>query len=68
MKGIGFSGLLAILFIAFKLTHIIEWSWIWVLSPLWLGFALFIICFSMYFLILFTREFFRKNHGFRGIK
>lgn len=40
MKGIGFSGLLAILFIAFKLAGIINWSWVWVLSPLWLGIAI----------------------------
>lgn len=36
---IGFLGLLAILFVALKLTHFIAWSWLWVLSPLWIGFA-----------------------------
>ena len=41
--GIGFWGLLAIIFIVLKLCHVIEWSWIWVLSPLWIGFILFII-------------------------
>jgi hypothetical protein len=35
--GIGFTGLLTILFIALKLTHVIDWSWWWVLSPLWIG-------------------------------
>ena len=34
--GIGFLGALTILFIAFKLTHIIDWSWWWVLAPLWI--------------------------------
>jgi uncharacterized protein (DUF983 family) len=34
--GIGFGGLLAILFIGLKLTGHIDWSWWWVLSPLWL--------------------------------
>lgn len=33
---IGFPGLLAIVFITLKLTHYITWSWLWVLSPLWL--------------------------------
>ena len=33
---IGFCGLLTILFIGLKLTGFINWSWIWVLSPLWL--------------------------------
>jgi fatty acid desaturase len=37
--GIGFAGLLAILFIALKLTGFITWSWLWVLSPLWLPIA-----------------------------
>lgn len=34
--GIGFVGLLTILFIGLKLTGYIAWSWIWVLSPLWI--------------------------------
>lgn len=34
---IGFLGLLTLVFIVLKLTHYIDWSWLWVLSPLWLG-------------------------------
>lgn len=34
-NGIGFFGLLAILFIGLRLTHFIAWSWWWVLAPLW---------------------------------
>jgi hypothetical protein len=34
--GIGFCGLLTIVFIVLKLTEVIAWSWWWVLSPLWL--------------------------------
>ena len=26
---------LAVLFIALKLTGVIKWSWLWVLSPIW---------------------------------
>jgi len=37
--GIGFIGLLIILFIGLKLTHYIDWSWWWVLAPLWIPFA-----------------------------
>lgn len=37
---ITFPGLLTILFIGLKLTGDITWSWLWVLSPLWLGIAL----------------------------
>jgi len=44
--GIGFVGLLAILFIALKLMGYIKWNWFWVLSPIWISFGLVIIlCF-----------------------
>ena len=33
--GIGFFGVLAILFIGLKLTGFIDWSWWWVLAPIW---------------------------------
>ena len=35
--GIGFTGLLTIVFIILKLCGIIAWSWWWVLSPLWIS-------------------------------
>ncbi len=34
--GIGFVGLLTILFVGLKLAGFIGWSWWWVLSPLWI--------------------------------
>lgn len=33
--GIGFCGLLAIVFITLKLLGYITWSWWWVLAPIW---------------------------------
>lgn len=41
--GIGFTGLLTIVFIVLKLCGVINWSWLWVLSPLWIEFALAIL-------------------------
>jgi hypothetical protein len=41
--GIGFCGLLTIVFIALKLLGRITWSWFWVLSPLWIPVCLFIL-------------------------
>ena len=38
--GIGFCGLLTIAFIVLKLCKVISWSWLWVLSPLWLPVAI----------------------------
>lgn len=42
---IGFCGILTLIFITLKLIGIINWSWWWVLSPLWIpvAIALFII-------------------------
>jgi len=37
--GIGFCGMLTILFIGLKLTNYIDWSWWWILSPLWIPIA-----------------------------
>lgn len=34
------TSLLAVLFIALKLTGVIAWSWVWVLAPLWIGIPL----------------------------
>ena len=34
-RGPGFLSLLALLFIGLKLTGHIDWSWVWVLAPLW---------------------------------
>ena len=46
--GVGIFGLLGIAFIILKLCHVIEWSWIWVLSPFWiyvvLVVVLYVIC------------------------
>jgi hypothetical protein len=33
---LGFCGLLTTLFVALKLTHVIQWPWLWVVSPLWI--------------------------------
>jgi hypothetical protein len=32
-SSIGLSGMLTVLFVGLKLTHYIDWSWWWVLSP-----------------------------------
>jgi len=38
-SGISFSSVLFIVFIVLKLTKVIDWSWWWVSSPLWLPFV-----------------------------
>lgn len=41
--GIGFAGLLTITFIVLKLIGVVSWSWLWVLSPMWITWVLAII-------------------------
>lgn len=38
----GFVGTLTIVFIVLKLVGVIAWSWVWVLSPLWIGFLIWL--------------------------
>lgn len=44
--GIGFTGLLTILFIGLKLGGVITWSWWWVLSPLWISALIVLVIFA----------------------
>lgn len=41
--GVGFLGLLQLAFIILKLVGVIEWSWLWVLTPIWLPMLIIII-------------------------
>lgn len=38
-----YGALLTIVFVVLKLLNVISWSWLWVLSPLWISFILFVI-------------------------
>jgi len=48
--GIGFFGLLAIVFITLKLCGVIAWSWWWVLAPLWIPAAIVIVLIAIVFI------------------
>jgi len=53
-NGIGFFGLLTVAFIVLKILNIITWSWVWVLSPLWIPIvivALIIVGFVTVFVV-----------------
>lgn len=41
----GFLEILGLIFIVLKLTKKISWSWIWVLSPFWIGIVFYILIF-----------------------
>lgn len=40
-SGFGLIRFLTIVFVVLKLTGLINWSWLWVLSPLWIGLVFF---------------------------
>jgi hypothetical protein len=42
-SGIGFCSLLTIVFVTLKLLNKIDWSWWWILSPLWISFLMLIV-------------------------
>jgi hypothetical protein len=43
--GVSFASLLLLLFIVLKLTHVINWSWWWVLAPFWIPLGLVLLLF-----------------------
>lgn len=47
----GFTTLLTVAFIVLKLCNVITWSWWWVLSPLWIPVALFILALLIFMLL-----------------
>lgn len=51
--GIGFTGLLALVFITLKLTGVINWSWVWVLAPIWIS-AIFFIMAVVVLIVLYV--------------
>ncbi len=49
-SGIGFPGLLTVLFVGLKLTGHITWPWVWVLSPLWISALIALTFFAVVFI------------------
>ena len=52
--GIGFTGLLTIVFIVLKLLGLITWSWIWVFAPIWIDAILVVLLLAV--LIILNRR------------
>lgn len=50
-SGVGFLGLLALIFITLKLIRVIQWSWLWVLAPLWGPFVIVLLILAVVGLI-----------------
>jgi hypothetical protein len=50
--GIGFCGLLTIVFIVLKICEVIDWSWWWVLSPIWISAILVVAILAVWIAII----------------
>ena len=44
--GLGIVSVLTFIFIVLKLLGVIKWSWIWVLSPIWISAVIAVAVFS----------------------
>ena len=53
--GLGLGGLLGLLFITLKLTGTIHWSWLWVLAPFWIPWAIVAALLVIAFLLTLTK-------------
>lgn len=54
-RGTSLAITLTIIFVILKLTHVIDWNWVWVLAPFWISIAsacLIVIVFAIIFMIL----------------
>ena len=55
-SGINFTGALTILFVGLKLSNVINWSWWWVLSPIWISLLLVLGILAIIVAIAFISE------------
>ena len=59
--GLGFTGALTIAFIILKLLGKINWSWVWVLSPIWISILLVILVIIITVIVALIQK---KRRGF----
>ena len=52
----GLGTLLTLLFVGLKLTGHIDWSWWWVLSPLWIGLGLIVVFGAILYALIWASE------------
>ena len=54
--GLGFADALTLLFIALRLCGVIDWKWIWVLSPIWISISFLALLFLVIAIISIIAE------------
>lgn len=64
--GIGFGSALLLTFIILKLVGVIDWSWWWVLSPIWIPVALLLAVSILLFVVYRIIKYFRLKNGLKN--
>lgn len=64
--GIGFGSALLLTFIILKLVGVIDWSWWWVLSPIWIPVVLLMAVSILLFVVYRIVKYFRLKNGLRN--
>lgn len=54
--GVGLPTILGVVFIVLKLTGVIGWSWVWVLSPFWIPVAFGIVVLFILFVVMIVKD------------
>ena len=66
--GLGFVEAIGLLFIGLRLCNVIDWPWIWVLSPLWIQLAILIIIGIVWAIVKYKNRIpcIFKGHDYQG--
>lgn len=59
----GFAILLSAVLAVFKLTEKIDWHWIWIVSPIWIGYLLTVAAFFLGVVLVRLAESRAPNEG-----
>ena len=57
--------LLAVAFIVLKVTHLIDWPWVWVLAPIWIPVGIVLATIVIVLIVVLTKEALRALEGRR---
>lgn len=62
-KGLGLCDVLAVVFIVLKLIGVIDWSWWWVLAPVWIPVIIVVIAYIVISIVDWVPYYSRGRHG-----
>lgn len=60
-RGVSYVGVLTIIFAVLKAVGVIDWSWIWVLSPIWITAGIVLALLFIYFVGLLIEAIIKKE-------